>query len=171
MKRLLWYSFLLVIIISLLGAGHLSPAAAEERPLVPDFTLPSARDGQISLSDYEGQVVVLNFWASWCPPCRSEMGELQQLYDHLEAKGEGVLLLLNQIDGQRETVESGTRFLEQNNYEMTNLFDEGQVGLGIFGVPALPTTVIIDPQGYFSSYIMGPTTKEELLGLMEEARQ
>lgn len=143
---------------------------ADEKPLVPDFTLLNKEGESVSLSDYQGKIVILNFWASWCPPCRLEMPEFQELHNELEASEEAVLLLLNQIGSNGETTTTGTDFLKKNNYTMLNLFDYGMVGAGIFGVPGLPTTVVIDQEGYLSSYVVGATTKATVEKMIEGAK-
>lgn len=158
-----------VLIISVLVMGS-AAGKAQEKILVPDFTLPDSEGELVSLSDYKGKVVVLNFWASWCPPCRAEMSELQKLHDELSASEDAVLLMLNQIDGQRETKESGMKYMEKNSYTMLNLFDQGQVSFAIFGITGLPTTVVIDGEGYFSSYVMGPTTFNTISRMIEGAK-
>lgn len=164
-KRML--SLLLGVLLILVSA---SIVLGEDRPLVPDFTLSTADGESVSLSDYKGKVVVLNFWASWCPPCRLEMPEFQKLHDETKEVGEVVLLLLNQIDGSRETVSVGSSYLEKNNYTMLNLLDYGQVGAGIFGIPGLPTTVVVDKEGYLSSYVVGATTKATVEKMIEGAK-
>lgn len=169
-------ALLIVLIALLLFTTHNvvlatdAPEATEEKPLVPDFALLTKDNETIRLSDYQGKIVVLNFWASWCPPCRAEMGEFQKLHDHLVESGEAVLLLINQIDGRRETVKTGMAYLEENKYTMVNLFDHGLVGGQIFGIPGLPTTVVIDAQGYLSSYVVGSTTRATVLKMIEEAK-
>ena len=145
-------------------------APAGERPLVPNFTLESNQGSRVSLSDYAGKVVVLNFWASWCPPCRAEMPEFKRLHEHLANSDEAVLLMLNQIDGRRETVETGAAYLLENQYSFLNLLDYGQVGGAIFGLPGIPTTVVIDKEGYLSSYIVGPATFETVMDMIGEAK-
>ena len=144
--------------------------AEKQKTRVPDFTLMSNQGRPISLSDYAGRVVVLNFWTSWCPDCRAEMPELQRLQDELAETEEAVLLLLNQIDGSLETQESGKRYLEENALTLINLYDYGTVGWGIFGVPAYPATVVIDPEGYLHSYVLGQVTYDGLKWLIEEAK-
>lgn len=161
----------LCLVVGLLVAAV--PAWAQtqsEKPLVPDFTLMSNQGEAVSLSDFAGQVVVLNFWASWCPPCKAEMPELQRLHDELQETGEAVLLLLNQIDGVRETEASGSKYLADNDFSFINLYDHGLVGGGIFGLPGIPTTVVIDAEGYMDNYIIGPTTYAAVKRLIEEAR-
>lgn len=145
-------------------------ANEESKVLVPDFALVNSAGETFRLSDYRGQIVVLNFWASWCPPCRAEMPEFQELHTEFEESGEAVLFLLNQIDGRQETAKKGTEYLESNNLTMTNLLDYGSVGRQIFGIPGLPTTVVVDAEGYMSGYVVGATTKATVLQMVEEAR-
>lgn len=145
-------------------------AAETEKPLVPNFTLMSNRGEPVSLSDYAGKVVVLNFWASWCPPCRAEMPDFQRLHEELEETGEAVLLMLNQIDGFRETVASGEKYLTDNGFTFLNLHDDGTVGGRIFGLPGIPVTVVIDPDGYMDNYIIGPASYAAVKHLIEEAK-
>ena len=169
MKPSIFRTTLVVAVVFLL----IWPAAMDaqgQRPRVPDFTLMSNQGKPISLSDYAGRIVVLNFWASWCPGCRAEMPELQKLHQELMETEDAVLLLLNQIDGQLETQTSGSKYLEENGFSFINLYDYGTVGAGIFGVSGYPTTVIIDREGYLSGYVLGQVTYDGLKRLIEEAK-
>lgn len=164
-----------LVVLALLGLNGVVLAdsqaePAEQRILVPDFTLSTNANETFRLNDYRGQIVVLNFWASWCPPCKREMPEFQELHEELAESEGAVLFLLNQIDGRQETVEKGATFLAANDLTMTNLLDFGTVGRDIFGIPGLPTTVVIDAEGYFSNYVVGATTKEIVLRMIEAAR-
>lgn len=163
---------ILLVMLSFIAFSHLKmeSAIAKEDLLVPDFALVSSAGETVRLSDYKGQIVVLNFWASWCPPCREEMGDFQKLHDRFEETGEAVLLLLNQIDGRRETTTSGVKYLEDNEYTLTNLLDYGQVGAGIFGVPGLPTTVVIDAEGYLATHVVGGINDKIVLDMIEVAK-
>lgn len=158
------FSFMVIIQFSL------PSALADDRLLVPDFALVSSEGKTVRLSDYEGKIVVLNFWASWCPPCRAEMGELQKLEDRFKETDEAVLLLLNQIGGRRETTKTGVKYLKDNNFTFTNLFDYGQVGSGMFGIPGLPTTVVIDAEGYLVAHAVGGVNEKMVLEMIEEAK-
>ncbi|MEA4892701.1 MAG: TlpA disulfide reductase family protein [Peptococcaceae bacterium] len=151
-------------------AGEEEIPPAEENPLVPDFTLEANNGEEVSLSDYAGKVVILNFWASWCPPCKEEMPEFQELNRQLEDSEEAVLLMLNQTDGQRETKEKAEKYLTDNEFDFLNLYDQGEVGYEIFGVSRIPTTVVIDKEGRLSDYVLGMTDYDTVMEMIEEAK-
>jgi len=163
-------------LLVLLAAAGLSSAAfaqavqVEPRIAVQDFALVGSGGETVRLSDFRGKVVILNFWASWCPPCRAEMPEFQELHEELQESKDAVLLLLNQIDGRRETAETGAKYLADNKLTMTNLLDFGTVGTQIFGVPGLPTTVVIDADGQLASYVAGATNKATVKAMVEAAK-
>lgn len=142
----------------------------EENPLIPDFTLMSSEGEEVSLSDYAGKVVVLNFWASWCPPCKEEMPDFQKLHDELADSEETVLLMLNQTDGKRETKKKATDYLEKEGLTFPILYDKGEVGVRIFGISSIPTTVVIDKDGRLSDYALGRTKYDVVAKMIEEAK-
>src|SRR5690554_1070628 len=176
--QLLFVSFLLVLA---LGAGLWAeeaqevPEVQEEEEycikiLVPDFALQSAEGEIVRLSDFRGKVVVWNFCATWCPYCVMELPELQALHEELQERGDAVILLLDQIDGEWETVESGTAYLAEQGITIPNLMDYGLVAYGIFQIPGLPTTVVIDAEGYLCDYAIGMVTKDMVLKMIEGAK-
>ena len=130
----------------------------------PNFTIMNALGKNVSLSDYKGQIVILNFWASWCPPCVDEMPELQAVHDSL---GEGkVLLAINLTDGQRETRILADRFLEKNGYDMNVLYDTEGKAYTPFGITSIPQTFIIDREGMVIYGIAGATDKKTIDALV-----
>jgi len=130
----------------------------------PAFTIKNASGENVSLSDYKGQVVILNFWASWCPPCIEEMPELQEVHDSL---GEGtVLLAINLTDGQRETRELADKFLAKNGYDMNVLYDAEGKAFTPFGITSIPQTFIIDKEGMVIYNIAGATDKATIDALV-----
>jgi thiol-disulfide isomerase/thioredoxin len=143
---------------------------AKGMPLVPDFTLKDEQGKEISLSDYSGKVVILNFWASWCPPCKAEMPEFNKMNNELKDSKDIVLLTINLTDGQRETKEKAVKFLKDNKYSLTALFDVQGTVADIFGIQSIPTTVVIDRDGYLHDYIMGATTKNTVLKSANEVK-
>ncbi len=162
-----------LVLLMVAGVSSLALAQAVQvnpRVAVQNFALVSTANETIRLSDQKGKVVILNFWASWCPPCRAEMPEFQELHEELEGSEEVVLFLVNQIDGRRELVETGAKYLADNDLTMTNLLDFGTVGTQIFGIPGLPTTVVIDAEGQLAGYVVGATNKATVLQMVEDAK-
>jgi thiol-disulfide isomerase/thioredoxin len=107
-----------------------------------DFTLESLDGKTSSLSDFKGKLVFLNFWATWCPPCRGEMPAMQALYEKLKAKG----LVILAVD-LAEEVAVVRDYVKQNKLTFPVLLDKaGEVG-GIYGAESIPTTYLIDRAG------------------------
>lgn len=134
----------------------------------PEFTLNDLNGSPVSLEDFRGKVVVLNFWASWCPPCRSEMPELQSLDNDFKKGENAVFLAINLADGVRETEEKAAKFLKDNAYTFTNLIDEDTTFSGSLGITSIPTTIIIDRAGHLYDYILGATTKSRIIASVKE---
>jgi peroxiredoxin len=109
--------------------------------LAPEFTLQTVDGNQVSLTDLRGQPVILNFWATWCPPCRIEMPHLQQA----SQKYEGRATILG-ID-QRETIEEVAAFASEHDLTFPLLMDEDGAVNNIYGVRGLPTTFFVDKDG------------------------
>jgi peroxiredoxin len=108
----------------------------------PAFTLKDEKGENISLADYKGRVVLLNFWATWCVPCRTEMPDMVKLYDKFKDRGFVILAVDQQEDAQRVA-----KFKAELGINFPTAVDEtGRVGLR-YGVRALPTTYVIDRLG------------------------
>jgi len=115
-----------------------------------NFTLPLLNGGSASLSDYRGKVVILNFWATWCPPCRAEMPSMETLYQRYNNR-ELEMLTVN----LRENAGTVRRFIQSNGYTFPVLLDaDGRVGAS-YGVEAIPTSFIIDRQGKIIGRLVG----------------
>lgn len=108
----------------------------------PDFTLPSNQDENIRLQDLRGQVVMLNFWASWCGPCRQEMPLLNDLYTRYHPAG--FTLLGVNVDADREEAEN---LLNEIPVDFPVVFDPNSKVSEKYTVDAMPTTVFIDKDG------------------------
>ena len=136
--------------------------AASETPgpvPAPDFTVYDEAGNEVRLSDYLGKPVVVNFWASWCEPCRMEMPEFQE--KHLELGGEVQFLMIN-MTGGRETVETARDFIAGQGYTFPVLYDtEGDAAV-TYGAYALPTTYFIDAEGYAIAQARGAINSETL---------
>jgi len=114
-------------------------------PPAVDFTVYDIDSNPVQLSDYFGKPIVLNFWASWCGPCQSEMPAFQQAY---ETYGEQVhFLMVNMTDGTRETVDVAADFIESRGYTFPILFDTQYDATITYQVYSLPTTLFITKEG------------------------
>ena len=130
----------------------LSVAAALPKPAAKaaNFTLTGLDGKSHALSDYKGKIVFLNFWASWCPPCRAEMPSMQKLYGSWDKK-KFVMLAVN----LREAKGAVGSFARQNGYTFPILLDDTGGIASQYQVAGIPTTIIIDGKGYVLSRTVG----------------
>ena len=125
----------LLACVSLSGATGSTPAA-------PDFKLTNRAGGETTLAGLRGQVVMINFWASWCGPCRQEFPALDQIY--AKYKPMGFTLVGINVESERADAE---RFLGTQKVSFPILFDPQNAVSGSYGVKAMPTTILVDRQG------------------------
>ncbi|WP_303147744.1 TlpA disulfide reductase family protein [uncultured Cloacibacillus sp.] len=165
--------FIATFVMSLLAAAlFAAPSfAVGSGELARDIVLTDMSGKQVSLDSFKGKTVVLNFWATWCPPCRGEMPEFDELNKEFQKTGEAVLLAVNLTDGKRETPERVAEFLRETGYTMTVLLDEKQEAASFFGVRYIPTTFILDKDGRLAGQIQGATTKDAVLELLRKAEK
>ncbi|MCF7927579.1 MAG: TlpA family protein disulfide reductase [Spirochaetales bacterium] len=122
----------------------------EDEVEAPAFTVSNLDGGQISLSSFRGKVLFLNFWATWCPPCRKEMPSMERLYQTL--KGEEFEILAVDLREKPEDVKS---FVSDGGYTYPIGIDsKGSVG-GMYGVRSIPTSYLIGPNGYVIAGTVG----------------
>ena len=145
------------------GAPQDSAAPEETEPPkveAPDFTAVDADGTEVKLSDYVGKPIVLNFWASWCSPCKSEMPEFNAAWEELD--GEVQFLMVNMTDGARETVESAREYVEGEGFTFPVLFDTKSEAAIAYSAYSLPTTYFIDADGYVTARAVGAIDGETL---------
>jgi len=138
----------------------------------PDFQLASTLPGNIRLSDFRGKPVILNLWASWCPPCKSEMPALQRVYDQYQSQGL-VVLAVNMTS--QDSLQDATQFIEEKHLTFPVLWDESGLVADLYQMRALPTTYFIRPDGKIDQVVIGGPLPEgflfskaiELLGEMQ----
>lgn len=119
--------------------------ATEKASYAPNFTVQDAQGNPYRLSDYMGTPVVLNFWASWCGPCKSEMPEFEAAYQEYGDKIQ--FMMINLTDGYSETVESASEFIHSEGYTFPLFFDTNMEAAVNYGTSAIPVTCFIDAQG------------------------
>lgn len=139
--------------------------AAEVGEQAPDFTLEDMDGDMISLSDYQGQFIILNFFASWCPPCREEAPDLQEFE---EQYGDQTKLLI--LDRAEPKV-SVQEHIEEFNSTSTYLLDYNDSMAKPYGVRGQPETFFIDEQGIIRYHQIGPMTKELMVKMINKYRK
>lgn len=134
-----------------------------------DFNLYDQYGKKHKLSEYRGKTVFLNFWATWCPPCRGEMPHIEDLYkEYNKNKDEVVILGVASPNlGNEGTEEDIKDFLNQNKYNFPVVMDKDGVLAYQYGISAFPTTFIIDKDGYVTQYVPGAMDKETMKSLIE----
>ena len=157
------------------SSGTHSPAAqpdalADPAPL-PDHAAPDLAllqiDGTLrTLRDLRGQVVLINFWATWCPPCRAEMPAIQQAYAEYRERG-FVVLAVN----QREDATAITPFLEQHGLTFPILIDRDGQASATYQASALPSSFFVDRRGVIRAVYHGPIPPRVINGIVEQLLQ
>jgi cytochrome c biogenesis protein CcmG/thiol:disulfide interchange protein DsbE len=133
--------------------------------LAPDFKLETGEGESVQLSELRGKPVVVNFWTSWCPPCREEMPALQRVYQAYQERGAVILGLNSTIQDERE---AALAFAAEQGLTFPILLDEGGEATRLYQVRALPTTFFIDSQGIIQDVIAGGPMSEALLRIRVE---
>ena len=153
--RLGFFFFLSFVSIGLSGCDTPSQQAPavpiELGAAAPDFSLQDLSGKTVSLSDYQGKVVLLNFWATWCPPCKAEMHSLESLYRQLS--GEGLVILAVNIEQNgAQTVKA---FLKESPHSFPILLDDQAKIQKLYGVYQFPETFVIRKDGTIDDRVIG----------------
>ncbi len=144
--------------------------AQRETIPAPDFTLVDQFGKEHTLSEYKGKTIFLNFWGTWCPPCRSEMPEIQKLYEAY-GSNEGDLVVLGIAApeyGDEGTVEEIKEFLSENDYTFPVVMDETWEIFYWYGISAFPTTFMIDAEGNVYDYVQGAITGDMMESIVQQ---
>lgn len=152
------------------------PTKAEEPELMPaiDFTLKDQYGNTHTLSDYKGKTVFLNFWATWCPPCRAEMPDIQKIYETYDTEGEDALIVLGVAGpnmGSEKSEEEIIKFLEENGYTYPVVMDTTGEMFRAYGIYSFPTTFMIDRDGNVFGYASGQLNEDMIKSIIEQTME
>jgi thiol-disulfide isomerase/thioredoxin len=153
--------------VALNGVGVLTVYAVGHRKLAPPVSGTDLDGHPLTLSQFAGKVVVLNFWASWCPPCRSEAPALEQVYTDTRASG----VQFVGVDIRENGVSDGVRFEATHHIDYPSFSDQpSRIALEFrnTGVQSPPTTIIIDRQGRIAARGLGEMTYSQLLSVVQQ---
>jgi peroxiredoxin len=146
-----------------LKGSELAPAPEIGHP-APDFTLVDLKGNEVALSDFRGKTVFINFWATWCPPCRAEMPEIEAV--HQEYKDKGVVVLGVDISEPENTVR---QYIQKGGFSWTIVLDStGEVARN-YQIAAIPTSFFIDREGIIRAVNIGAMTKRAMENKLAEA--
>jgi peroxiredoxin len=170
-KKALLFLFCLLVMIStatsscalpknsMSSSSHtLPPIGSKIGNLAPGFNLVDMNGKSVSLADYDGKPVLVNFWATWCSPCRGEMPYLQQIYDDFSDDG----LIMLAIDMQ-ESPEKVKEFYSVYNLSMPALLDTSGKVSDDYGITSIPTTFFIDSEGIIQQKVIGAFPNREFI--------
>jgi peroxiredoxin len=145
------------------GANQVRSEGVKEGSQAPDFVLEALDGEQVSLEEFSGQVVLMNFWATWCPPCKAEIPDIEAAYQlHQE---DGLVVLGINVEESRETVEP---FVEEFNITYPVLLDEARQVFKAYRVSGLPMSVIVDREGVIRVRHTGTMTAAQLERYLEQ---
>lgn len=155
-----WLYF--VIVVLLIGAGWIwasrddagaqLQASPQEGFLAPNFTLETLEGETVSLSDFEGQAVMINFWASWCPPCRAEMPSMENVYQKYQNQG-FVILAINAT--HQDTVSGAANFVAEEGFSYPILMDTKDSVSQLYQLRSLPTSLFVGKDGLIQEIVYG----------------
>lgn len=133
----------------------------EKEPVpAPDFTVYDKDGNEMTLSSLKGKPVVLNFWASWCGPCKIEMKDFEEAYSNY--KDDIHFAMVNLTDGRRETVKTASKYIEQNGYSFPVYYDTDIDAANKYRVYSVPSTYFINSEGELVGYVNGLIQPETL---------
>ena len=153
MKKIIGIIFLMISLVSFSNSAK-----------APDFNLKDQYGVTHSLENYKGKVIFLNFWATWCPPCKKEMPDVESIYKEYEENKKDVVIL--GVNSEKEN--EAKKFLKDKGYTFPTLIDENLEVMRKYFIQAFPTSFVIDKEGNVYGYVMGGLTKEQIKQVIEE---
>ena len=152
-------------------ADHTDGSEGEKLTPAVDFNLTDQYGNTHTLSQYKGKTIFLNFWGTWCPPCRAEMPDIQKLYEEFDQEGEDALVILGVAAPNlgKEKSEDGIKtFLEENGYTYPVLMDTEAGLFQTYGITSFPTTIMIDRDGNLFGYATGQLNEETMRSIIQQ---
>lgn len=137
--------------------------------LAPDFELTTLAGDTVKLSDYQGKKIMLNFWASWCPPCRSEMPHMENYYNENEESDNMEILAVNMTKTEKDKVESAKEFVDEYKLSFPILLDKDSEVMKMYQIKVYPTSYIINEEGVITDKVMLPLDDKMIKQLIEES--
>lgn len=138
----------------------MSPQPETEKLEAIDIVVYDEDKNEVKLFDFIGKPIIINFWATWCPYCVDEMDFFEESFK--EHGDDIVFMMIDTVDGTRETFEKGKAFIEKAGYTFPVYYDLDQNAVYVYQVGSLPTTILIDKEGYVLAYQPGALTREML---------
>ncbi|MBI4319502.1 MAG: TlpA family protein disulfide reductase [Chloroflexi bacterium] len=140
------------------SSGHPTGVGPSVGKTAPDFTLLDLDGQPVTLSDLQGKPVLINFWASWCPPCRYEMPELEAVYR--ERRDKGLVILAVSID---DSVAAAADFIRENGFTFPVLLDTDKQVSYLYRVRPIPTSFFVDREGVVREVHIGAMDRGTIL--------
>ena len=153
MKKIISIIFLMISLVSFSNSAK-----------APNFNLKDQYGVVHSLENYKGKVIFLNFWATWCPPCKKEMPDVESIYKEYGENKKDVIILGVNSEKENEV----KKFLKDKGYTFPTLIDENSEVMRKYFIQAFPTSFVIDKEGNIYGYVMGGLTKEQIKQVIEE---
>ena len=139
------------------------------RNAAPDFTVTDGGGNRVSTADLSGKPVILNFWATWCPPCRSELPAFDKLYR--QYGNEVSFMMIDLTDGYRETVEGVKKFISENGYTFPVYYDTEESAAEAYNVSSIPFTVAVGRNGNIVGTHLGAMSEAALEKLIKTVKE
>lgn len=142
------------------SSSNQSQSTGPQKNTAPDFTVVDYNGKQTKLSDKKGKPVVVNFWASWCGPCKSEFPAFEDAYNKYGNDVE--FMMINLTDGYQETISSAKSFIDEQNYTFPVYYDTTMSASNAYGVFSIPKTLFIDKNGNIVQNRTGTISQDTL---------
>lgn len=167
-KRMVWASLTAALVVGICAAAPADKVKVGDK--APEFALKDLADKEVALKDLKGKVVFLDFWATWCPPCKKALPHTQELSARKDAKGDDAKLVVLALD-LREDKAKVEKFLTDNKYDFHTLLDAKGAAAEAYGVKGIPTFVVINKDGTVAwiGVGFGPNTAKDMDKAIDDA--